>query len=101
MKPYNVKTSHWILYNTLFVTEHFIGHKLYKTLLGNTEKKLFNAIDQHVATAPKGEPFKVLEFQKGEYEYPLPHPYYPAIYRGAAADWPCTQKWTFDFFKEK
>lgn len=101
MKPHNVKTSHWYAYNTLFFAEHILGHRLYNTLLGGTEKKLFAAIDKYTATAPAGEPFKVLEFQPGEYEYPEPHPYYPAIYRGAAAKWACTQKWNFEFFKEK
>ncbi|MBS1619885.1 MAG: cupin-like domain-containing protein [Bacteroidetes bacterium] len=101
MKPYNVKTSHWYAYNALCVAEHFLGHKLYQRVLGGAETSLFEKIDAHAATAPLGEPFRVLEFQKGEYDYPEPHPYYPAIYRGAADDWACTQKWSFDFFKEK
>lgn len=101
MKPHNVKTSHWYAYNFLFATEHFLGHRLYSALFGGTEKKLYEAIDKHVSTAPKGEPFRVLEFKKGEYEFPEPHPYYPAIYRGAATEWACTQKWNFEFFKEK
>src|SRR5204863_478310 len=78
-----------------------LGHTLYRKILGGTEKRLQANIDKYVATSPAGEPFRVLEFQKGEYEFPEPHPYYPAIYRGAAADWACTQKWSFDFFKEK
>lgn len=101
MKPNNVSTSHWWRYNTLFFLEHILGHKLYQNLFSGTEQRLFKAIDKYAASAPVGEPFQVLEFQKGEYDFPQPHPYYPAIYRGAATDWPCTQKWTFDFFKEK
>jgi hypothetical protein len=101
MKPHNVKSSHWYLYNTLFLLEHLLGHGLYNTLFSSYEKKLFKSVDEYVTKAPKGEPFRVLEFKKGEYEFPEPHPYYPAIYRGAASDWACTQKWSFDFFKEK
>ncbi len=84
-----------------FFLEHFLGSKIYKKCFGKREAKLIKEIDEYASKASKGEPFKVLEFKKGEYEFPEPHPYYPAIYRGAALDWDCTKKWDFDFFKEK
>jgi hypothetical protein len=101
MKPHNVKTSHWLAYNSLYVSEHILGHKLYKKLFGGVEASLFSAIDKYAATAPKGEPFKVIEYQVGDKQEPYPHPLYPVIFRGAALDWQCTQKWSFDFFSEK
>lgn len=101
MKPSNVKASDWYKYNTLFFMEHMLGHKIYKKLFAGTERRLFNAIDKYASSAPPGEPFQVIEYQKGEYSVPFPHPYYPQVFRGAADDWACTQKWSFDFFKEK
>ena len=101
MKPNNVKTSHWWAYNTLFFMEHFMGEKWYARLFGNTEKKLFKAIDEYATQNPQPDDFKVIEYQKGEYSDPEVHPYFPIIFRGAASEWNCEKKWTFDYFAEK
>jgi hypothetical protein len=78
-----------------------LGHNLYGELFGSTEKRLFEAISKYALRAPKEEPFRLPEFKKGGYEFPELPPYHPDVYRDAADDWPCTKKWTFDFFKEK
>jgi hypothetical protein len=101
MKPANVKSSHWIQYNILFFIEHWLGEKWYNTLLGNTEKKLFEKIEKYAIENPKEEDFKILDYPKDTWTEPLDHPYYPKVFRGAAADWPCAKKWTFEFFSEK
>jgi hypothetical protein len=36
MKPNNVKTSQWLKYNFLFLSEHFLGEKWYNKIWGNT-----------------------------------------------------------------
>ena len=101
MKPHNVKKAHWWAYNCLFLSEHILGHKLYRMLLGGAEAFLYDAIDKYAATAPKGEPFRVIEYQKGDSQEPFPNPLYPMVFRGAAAEWPCTQKWDFEYFSDK
>ncbi len=100
MKPNNVKRSHWYLYNTLFFIEHFLGPDLYNKLLGDTEKKLYTAIDEYITQNPKPDDFRLIEYQKGEYSEPVINPLYPVVLRGAASEWPCKEKWTFEYFSE-
>ena len=101
MKPNNVKYNHWLTYNALFFIEHFLGENLYKKLLGGTEKKLYDAIDNYISKNPIEDDFKILDYKKGEFPEPLGHPYYPQVFRGAADDWTCSKKWSFDYFSEK
>lgn len=101
MKPHNVSAAHWFKYNTLFFVEHFLGAGLYQRLFGNTEKKLFTAIEKHALQQTSKNPFKVVEYKNGEWKEPFHHPYEVRIFRGAAADWECTKKWSFDYFSEK
>jgi hypothetical protein len=100
MKPNNVKSSHWWAYNTLFLLEHLMGPRLYNKVLGNTEKKLYSAIDEYVTQNPQPNDFKIIELQKGEYTEPVIDPRYPVVFRGAASDWPSGKKWNFDFFSK-
>lgn len=37
----------------------------------------------------------------GEWSEPLYDPHMPKVFRGAAKDWPCVRKWSFDYFAEK
>jgi hypothetical protein len=67
MKPECVSSSQWKRYNTLFFLEHFLGSKIYKKCFGKREAKLIKEIAEYASKASKGEPFKVLEFKKGEY----------------------------------
>ena len=101
MKPGKVSTTQWLAYNALFLAEHFLGEKWYGKLLGNTEKKLYKAIDEYATKNPTPKEFKIIEYQKGEYTDPVSHPHFPIIFRGAASEWPCMDKWSFDFFSEK
>ena len=101
MKPASVKTSHWVKYNILFLLEHFLGEKWYPKLFDKAEKKLFKKIDTYVTAHPSDDGFKILEYTKDNYPEPQCHPYFPIVYRGIASDWPCSKKWSFDFFAEK
>ena len=101
MKPQSVNYPHWWAYNTLFFMEHLLGEKWYLKLLGNTEKKLYKAIDEYIARNPKPDNFQIVEYKKGEYTDPVSHPHFPIVFRGAAADWPCSKKWSFDYFTNK
>ncbi|HXH20133.1 MAG TPA: cupin-like domain-containing protein [Chitinophagales bacterium] len=101
MKPTNVTTTDWWTYNALFLAEHFLGEKWYNKLFGAAEKKLFNKIDMYASTYPNGETFKILDYKKGTWTEPLGHPYYPKIFRGAASEWGCCKKWSFDYFAEQ
>jgi len=99
MKPQNVTAKDWFEYNTLFFLEHFLGHRYFQSLFGGREKKLWASVDRHASNSP-AEPFEIIEHQ-GMSEEPLYHPFQPEVFRGAAKDWACTKKWTFEFFAEQ
>jgi len=101
MKPCNVKNSHWLKYNMLFLAEHFLGEKNYNKLLGRTEAKLYADIDKYIKENPIEDDFQILERKKEEWEGKLDHPHFPIVYRGAANDWACTSKWNFEYFSNK
>jgi hypothetical protein len=100
MKPQNVTSADWLEYNALFALEHFLGHPLFQRLFGRTEKTLWASVDRHASSRSAGEPFKIIEHQ-GVSEEPLYHPFQPEVFRGAARDWACTKKWTFEFFAQE
>lgn len=101
MKPYNVSDEQWKQYNMLFFMEHFLGRSNFEKLFKQKEKKLLDDIDHYATAYTEENPFKVIEYQKGEWKEPYDHPYYPKIFRGAALDWPCCTKWSFDYFAEQ
>lgn len=101
MRPQNVKLSHWLQYNALFLSEHFLGERWYQKLLGNTEKRLYKKIDEWVSSHPVPDDFRILEYSEGQYPEPECHPYFPIVYRGKAKTWPANEKWSFDFFADK
>jgi hypothetical protein len=99
MRPQNVSERDWLEYNALFFAEHFLGHRNYRRLFANRERKLWESIDRYASENPPDEPFRVIEHEAGE--EPLYHPYFPEVFRGVARDWPCVTKWTFDFFADE
>lgn len=101
MRPENVTSLNWFKHNTLFLLEHLVGHSIYQKLFTGIEKNLQKSVAEYASQNPPKEPFRILEFKKGEYDFPNAHPYYPQVFRGAAADWACTKKWDFDFFKKE
>jgi hypothetical protein len=100
MKPFNVRTSDWLQYNTLFFLEHFMGHDLYQKLFGAVEQKLFNSIEQFAAKQKPDNAVHVVEYTGGQWPETLHHPYEVRVFRGAAKDWACTTKWSFDYFAD-
>jgi len=101
MKPNNVKISHWWAYNALFFAEHIFGEKWYPEIFGNTEKKLYKAIDEYATNNPMPDEFQIIEYKKGEYTDPVKHDHFPIVFRGAASEWPCQKKWTLEYFAQK
>lgn len=100
MKPRNLKTKHWLAYNTLFFIEHFLGPKYYNTLFKNIETKLYKNIDEDLSKKNNEEEVKAIEINPGEYTEPFKDPYLPIVFRNAAKDWNAVKNWNFDFFSE-
>lgn len=100
MKPSNVSSSQWLQYNLLFWAEHFLGRQRFEAWLGDTERRLHDSIDEYAGSHGTTRDLTIVE-EEGAFSEPLYHPYHVKVLRGAAKDWECTKKWSFDFFAEK
>ncbi len=100
MRPEQVSRADWLEYNALFFAEHFLGHANYRRLFRSRERRLWESVDRYASSHPPRERFRVIEHPEGSTE-PFYHPYQPEVFRGAARDWPCTKKWTFEFFAQR
>jgi Cupin-like domain len=101
MKPYNVSAADWTEYNALFFLEHVLGHRFFRRLFARRERNLWASVDRHASAANgNGQPFRIVEHADPA-EEPLYDPVRPEVFRGVARDWPCTRRWTFDFFAEQ
>lgn len=93
-----IKLRHWLIYNTLFFIEHFLGRKNFLKIFGGVEKWLINRVQNYKPDFFKPYDFKIVELQKGEYIDPVADKRNPVIMRGAASDWNCCKEWNLDFF---
>jgi hypothetical protein len=99
MKPGNVTSAQWLHYNALFLAEHFLGRPRFERLLGKSERDLQDSIHRYAAGRDATGDLTVIE-EEGRFTEPLYHPHHVKVLRGAAKDWECTKKWSFDFFAE-
>lgn len=93
-----IKKRHWLLYNILFLLEHFLGRKKFLKVFGSVEKRLINKVQNYSPDFFKPNGFKIVDLQKGEYTEPYMDKQFPVVFRGAAADWECCKEWNLDFF---
>ncbi len=100
MRPANVTSAQWLRYNMLFLAEHFLGRRRFERLLRDQEARLYREIDHHAAAHDSFDDLQVIE-EEGEFSEPLYHPLHVKVLRGAAKDWTCTKKWSFDYFAER
>jgi hypothetical protein len=104
MKPKLITSSQWFKFNLLFTIEHFIGPKMASKLLSRFKKNLVSDIKQNKGIEQRGEslPLSQIEFTSfEEFTSKVKNPLESiALFRGAAKNWPATQKWSKDFFKE-
>jgi hypothetical protein len=103
MKPKELKYSHWIKYNCLFVFEHFLGYKLFKKWFGSTSNKLFQEIDKSIVGKlnPVTEPIPEMDADmvNSDYKFFKKSLKEPILFRGGAKDWEATKKWNLDYFE--
>lgn len=105
MKPKAVVTGQWWRYNSLFLLEHFFGRKFGGRFLGRRRNRLNQAILRSLEGFPRPEPQPVAEAPAnlvwGDLRELRSRLHAPLVFRGAAADWPCTKKWGLDFFESE
>ncbi|MEZ5025021.1 MAG: cupin-like domain-containing protein [Chitinophagales bacterium] len=100
MRKIPIKIHHWLLYNTLFFVEHFMGRKLFLKYFGRVENWLVKQVQSYPDSYFKSD-FKVIEVEKGTYTNPYIDKNYPVVFRGAALDWECCKEWNLDFFAQE
>ncbi|MCO5229679.1 MAG: cupin-like domain-containing protein [Chitinophagales bacterium] len=105
MRPANVNTFDWWLYNIMFFIEHFIGTKLSHSLFNNLHKKIQNRISHSDGIEQRAIVFPTASIEYNSFEeFKSKNPdYYKsiAIFRGVTKDWESTKKWNKDFFKNE
>jgi hypothetical protein len=104
MKPEGITDKQWIKYNVLFIVQHFIGIKNAEKYFGKTKAKLFEEISQNPGIQNRAITYynedvtcdnvdEILQNRPKLMEGPL-------LFKGAAKDWECTQKWSKEFFQK-
>lgn len=83
----------------MFLFEHFLGHQIYRRLLGAYESRLLKEISQDLENQTfKNETRELEEYVPGQEVPEWGRTDRVQVFRQAAKDWPCSQKWDFDFF---
>jgi hypothetical protein len=87
-------------YLALFFSEYLLGQKRFSRLLGETRERNRRRMLEHVASLPKHRKMPVREISFTSHaDFYRNHPdWEPAVFRGAAKDWPAIKKWDLDFF---
>ena len=104
MRPDLITQRQWILYNFYLVLEHFIGIKNSEKYLRKHKNKLYEEIKTNPGMEGRGRTIKTEEVVCLDFE-----PFKtnrralmdgPLVFKGAAAEWPCTKKWSKEYFRE-
>lgn len=105
MRPEGITRNQWIRYNYYLVLEHFIGLKNSERYIRPKRNKLYQEILENNDLEGRGTTVDVRDIERDNFE-----PYAnnkkelangPLVFRGAAKDWPCVQKWSKDYFRER
>ena len=86
MKKIPIKKKHWLLYNFLFFSEHFLGRKNFEKIFGGIEKRLIKKKKKYPPDFFETSDFKIIDLAEGEYTFPVYDERCPVVFRGAAAN---------------
>ncbi len=92
------------LTNSLLLLDHVFGPSRVDTLFRDTKTRVQNRITRELSKKGKGQRFPVERTGRltpREFKEEFLYPGRPVVMEGAASDWPCVKKWSFDFFAEK
>lgn len=100
MKPQHISNYDWLYYNSLFICEHFLGHHYYKKLFGTIDKRFLERMRTTMKIHPPVHTHKFIEYQESDHQMPYFNPDAVMVFRGAAKNWKCYEKWSFDYFSQ-
>ena len=105
MRPIEITSAQWRLFNRYFLLEHFIGINNSKKFLGAGRNKLYGRIAQNEVLSERGGivPIDTIDCRNGDYTFPSREELgtKPFLFKGAAAEWQCMKTWTESFFREQ
>lgn len=103
MRPTGITRYQWYRFNIFFLIEHFLGYSNSEKLIGNNRKALYREIDAQLKNSVRGEllpmPIGNADITLDQFRESYIKPVLPVVFKNAASRWPCSQKWSFDFFK--
>lgn len=105
MKPISISAGQWWRYNVFFLLEHFLGRKTRDRILAGSRDRLNSDILKSMKVVPLLEPVPVPEapasMVRDNPKELRSRLHAPLVFRGAAADWPCSKKWDLNFFESE
>jgi hypothetical protein len=104
-KPHKVTTTQWILFNTYFIAEHFLGIKRFNKFLGGNRQSLYDEIGRQLEGSGRGGTVSVPEesnydISLSEFKKKYIDKFEPVVFKGVAKKWPSESKWSLDYFYE-
>ncbi len=104
-RPDIVKRSHFYIYNLYFFLEHFLGYKLLQRFFNKRINQLNDTVLKDIQSKEREIVLEVPQVEKeiinssDKSFRKIMHK--PLLFKGAAKDWPATQKWSLDFFEKE
>ena len=104
MKPNGISQSQYFKFNLYLILEHFIGIKLSKKLLHPLRRRLFEDVLKNENIEHRGKVLQNEDVICDDLEKVILDKDLllkgPLLFKGAAKDWTCTQKWNKEYFRE-
>jgi oxalate decarboxylase/phosphoglucose isomerase-like protein (cupin superfamily) len=91
-----LKYRHWLEYNLIFLTEHFLGSDFFNPP-GSIKQKLTDAIYNALNGRELPPPSQIHDMTDPRVVKTSKH---YVLYKGIAKKWPAYQKWNLSYFKE-
>jgi len=104
MRPSGIRRADWLLYNLHFVLEHCFGYSRSERHFGARKRALFARIDRSLEGSARGTICEVEPVGAGLSSYEFQQrsrSLAPLVFRGAAADWSSTRRWSLDFLETR
>lgn len=105
MIPYkrNIKASQRFEYGMYQVMDHFLGRDNVFKILGGSRRKFYRGVLDTLRKSGEGRILPIdrrKDLSLEEFTKEYMHKNVPVIFDGAAKDWDCVKKWSFNYFKE-
>lgn len=101
---FSFSTGEKISFYSLLFLEQIFGKSRFNTKIQNQRRDFFNSLNEKLRSSPDGETKPVetrFDLTPAEFKKTYFKNSQPVVFRSAAKNWLCCQKWNLDFFKKK